>query len=319
MSKYELKLVDSIVADSNVFFLDKSFTEYQSENFDRRFLVIGVFLKESEELLSSIVLSNTREGFWENPITGAFGGLNNSKKSSIAATEFLITHLVEFMQTTLSEFVISMKIRVAPGCFSKDTALLSNVLYRNKWELESIDLNYHLNIESLDKYLSRLGATKKKQIKRLERSGATFHIESIDNLKQVYQVINLNRSSQGYPMTMPEGAVYDLANRFPERVKLFSVSNESEMIASAICIQVNAEYLYVFYWGEHPNYRSASPVNLIACGIYSYCADNSIKVMDVGTSTVDSVPNYGLCEFKTKLGCEVSQKHTFKWNNINHE
>ena len=31
----------------------------------------------------------------------------------------------------------------------------------------------------------------------------------------------------------------------------------------------------------------------------------------IGPSTESSIPNYGLCEFKESIGCEINQKFTF--------
>jgi len=42
-----------------------------------------------------------------------------------------------------------------------------------------------------------------------------------------------------------------------------------------------------------------------------YYNNLNIKIIDVGPSSIFSVPDYGLCDFKESLGCHVSLKKTF--------
>jgi len=36
-----------------------------------------------------------------------------------------------------------------------------------------------------------------------------------------------------------------------------------------------------------------------------------MRYIDIGPSTENSIPNYGLCEFKESIGCDISPKYTF--------
>ena len=75
------------------------------------------------------------------------------------------------------------------------------------------------------------------------------------------------------------------------------------MIASAICINVVKNILYVFYWGEVDGYENLSPITLLFKNIAEFGKTNNFKIIDIGTSTNNSLPNYGLINFKTSLGC----------------
>ena len=62
---------------------------------------------------------------------------------------------------------------------------------------------------------------------------------------------------------------------FPEEVLLFGVNNL--LVASSICIKINNDILYVFYWADGPNMQQYSPVALLAKNIYDFCQENSYK------------------------------------------
>ena len=42
-----------------------------------------------------------------------------------------------------------------------------------------------------------------------------------------------------------------------------------------------------------------------------YYHSKGLKILDIGPSTENGIPNYGLCEFKENIGCTASLKYTF--------
>jgi hypothetical protein len=46
----------------------------------------------------------------------------------------------------------------------------------------------------------------------------------------------------------------------------------------------------------------------LADAIYTHCQTQGTRLLDVGTSTVDRQPNFGLIQFKSGLGFSASLK-----------
>ena len=97
---------------------------------------------------------------------------------------------------------------------------------------------------------------------------------------------------------------------FPNKFKIFGVYDSNNLIASSVCIEVEKSILYVFYWADNINYSSTSPITFLASGLYNYCQENNYRILDIGTATIDSEPNYGLISFKRNLGFKESIKLT---------
>ena len=93
-----------------------------------------------------------------------------------------------------------------------------------------------------------------------------------------------------------------MLNKFPKKFLVFGLFKDQEMIASAICIKIQTNILYVFYWGERLKYKSLSPVAFLSHEIINYCISNKISILDLGTSSYNSLPNYGLINFKKGIG-----------------
>ena len=110
---------------------------------------------------------------------------------------------------------------------------------------------------------------------------------------------------------MTYGGIEQMVTTFPDRLVFFGVFAGRDMIASSICIRLSPTVLYVFYWGDLPGWEEYSPVSLLAMTIYDYARRNGYLQLDLGTSTIDGVPNYGLINFKREMGCQESLKLTF--------
>jgi hypothetical protein len=46
-------------------------------------------------------------------------------------------------------------------------------------------------------------------------------------------------------------------------------------------------------------------------GMYGWCQQQGIKLLDLGTSALDSQPNFSLLDFKLRLGAHPTAKLTF--------
>jgi len=309
-ARYSVRVIQPADEFSPHFFIRKDFLDYQSTIFGMQVICMGVFSEADQSLLAYCAFAG-KDGHWQTPITGAFGGVANKKNVPVDALEYMVERIPDLMSSQCS--VQSLTFKLPPASFPDNSPLIANILHRNNWSLTAFDLNYHLTIRPTEEYLAGLGNTKRKVIRRLHASGAEFQEAGYAMLETMYRVIERNRSSQGYPMTMSLNAMSDLFRHFKCDIRLFAVTLGSCVVASAICIQIDPKYLYVFYWGELPEFRKESPVSLLAKGIVEFCFANGFEVMDVGTSSVNSVPNPGLCVFKESLGCRVTQKPIYKW------
>lgn len=305
---YETLVLDHFDDIAENFFNSKIFFEYQKNLLKVEDVVIGIRSKSDYKILAYIPLFE-KDGVWRNPVTGAFGGIVVREGISVKILEQFIEDLPKVLNKISTNKSISLKL--PPTCYPDESPIIANILYRNNWKIFQFDINHHLNIENNINFKENLGHTKQKFIKRLEKNGIVFQQADLKMLEQIYRIIKKNREAQGYPMTMSFESVDALAQKFPEKIKLFAVSLDSQFVASSISIQINKEYLYVFYWGELPEYRQKSPILYLANGMVDYCQRTGIKILDIGSSSLNSNLNYGLCDFKSSIGCNVSHKLTF--------
>ena len=247
-------------------------------------------------------------GGWRSPVTGAFGGV--AAAGAVSARD--IFALADAASAWLRETGAKGVIRLAPdGVWDPNAPALENALHRGGWRLSQVDLNHHLPVVTRDAFFSGLGETKQKEVRRLRRSGAEYHVLDAADGARVHAVIAANRAARGYAMTMAWPQVAALAQAFPQSVSFHGVERAGEMLAAAICLRITSTHRYVFYWGEDPAWRKEAPTTLLAEALMADSHAAGAEILDIGTSTDESAPNLGLIAFKESLGCRTSAKRTY--------
>jgi CelD/BcsL family acetyltransferase involved in cellulose biosynthesis len=98
---------------------------------------------------------------------------------------------------------------------------------------------------------------------------------------------------------------------FPESFYLHVLSLSNKWVAASISIRVEHNILYTFYYDHDAEYDRLSPVVMLMDGIYSFCQQEGIKLLDLGTSNINGKLSESLLDFKLSLGAEPSRKLTF--------
>ena len=187
---------------------------------------------------------------------------------------------------------------------------LQNVLWRKKYQVECYDLNYQFPIQGMLQYEKSLFRNARKNLKNAVKGNLCFlRCKSLQEKRQAYDVIAKNRRSKGYPLRMTCEQVMSTIQLTEHDV--FLLKEENINIAAAIIFKVNRDYYQVIYWGDINGYEAKRPMNFLAYKIYEYYVNIGIKILDIGPSTEEGIPNYGLCDFKESIGCKVSSKIAF--------
>ncbi|MCM1157842.1 MAG: hypothetical protein NC300_09550 [Bacteroidales bacterium] len=190
---------------------------------------------------------------------------------------------------------------------------LQNCLLRNAWKIDVCDLNYQFFIRNMDAYMDSLQRNARKNLKNAARQEFVFrHCDTDADKEAAYQVIAINRFRKGYPLRMAYEQVYHTIQLTEH--DFFLLTEKEINVAAAVVFRVNRDIYQVIYWGDIDGYESKRPMNYLAYKLYEFYVQKDIRVLDIGPSTEDGIPNYGLCGFKESIGCEVSSKITYVKN-----
>lgn len=308
MTEYKLHYIPPNKIKKSDLFTSREFIEYHIKS--SKFEVITVGVSESDSDLILAYISFLKKGYsCISPITGAYGGPIVLGNNCSRAIKYLLSNISYFI--SLSYQIKNISIKLPPS-----NRLVGNydfnLLFKEAgWELLNQDINYHINIDENKSLINYLDKSKRKVIRRIDRENMSFKEVPHRHLMDIYGIIKQNRIDNNIPMTMDLDSLLDIAKYLKHAILLFSINDHDVPISSAICLKINPEYLYVFYWGELTKYRKSSPVTYLAYCLYDYCKKNNIKTLDIGTASQNSILNTGLAEFKRRLGFIASHKYTY--------
>jgi hypothetical protein len=92
----------------------------------------------------------------------------------------------------------------------------------------------------------------------------------------------------------------------------FFLKRGDEGIAGSIVYKAASGIRYVPFWGDRPGYATQKPMNFLSHYIAEFYRRKDEQYLHIGISTENSVPNYGLCEFKESIGCTITPKLSFE-------
>jgi len=135
---------------------------------------------------------------------------------------------------------------------------------------------------------------------------------SPDQVDSVYEFIHSCHQLKEYALSMSLADLKDTIACFPDRYLLTGVFDDEELIAASMAVRVRSDVLFNFYADHAAKYDALSPMTVLIHHLYSYCQTNRIHLLDLGTSAANNQPNFGLLNFKIRIGALLSPKLTFE-------
>ena len=300
---------EKLVPDRRVFFNEPRFTELNKDKTDEVHYLI--LMRENSArfgLIAGRVGTEMRTPF-SAPYSYPVAIINESKQETIDAA------LAVFEEYCKSDGAESIRFIFPPLFY--DEHLLSgwvNSLYRSGFEMQNLDINYALNLEKLnvdeETYGKLITQKGRKGLRRAERTGLEIiQCKKEEEYKAAYETIQIGHDSKGFPVKMSFEQLRDTLKLVDHDV--FIVRKDGVNIVAEVLYRINDRIIQGIYTGTHPDYMDCNGMNLLTWYTIKYYGEKGYKILDKAISTEDSIPNYGLCNFKESVGCERSLKYTF--------
>jgi hypothetical protein len=153
---------------------------------------------------------------------------------------------------------------------------------------------------------------EKRKVRHTKTTDLRLKHHPAEDLEILYNLIFECRQKKGYSSSMTFEDLQRIVNTFPDRFVLTSIHKNEEMVAASVSIQLNRRVLYHFYSDHIRPISELNPTIFLIKGLYEYALKNNIEIVDLGTSSLDGYPNFGLLDFKIGLGTTLTSKFTFE-------
>jgi hypothetical protein len=288
-------------------FASANFNELNESKVEKVFYLL---FKDSKYRMGLVV--GKTDTIVASPFSAPFGGLtplfNDIKLQSIEeSVDCLITWAKEKGFTKI-------KITLPPPIyFESYLAKVVNVFYRKSFITSQIELNYHYDLNKFSEtYANSIWRNARKNLNQALANDLYFTNCDTDVQKEeAYQVIQHNRTVRGVPFRMSWQQVVQTTEIVLADFFLVAMA-DGKSIAAAIVFKVAPKVVQVIYWGDLPEFSNLKTMNFLSFKIFEFYKNEGYRFIDIGYSTVDSMPNYGLCEFKESIGCDMQPKLVFE-------
>lgn len=178
--------------------------------------------------------------------------------------------------------------------------------------VEALDINYHYPLfreRDVVEYMTRKGAQNYRNASRCGFEIMHLCSDNEADVRRAYEVIRRNRQAHGYPLRM---SLSDVLSTVPlAHTRFLLMTLDGEDVAAAQIQEVTARVAQVVYWGDAPGFAHLRPMNYFAAEVIKNARNRGYDVLDIGPSSADGVPSFGLCNFKESVGCVCSPKFRF--------
>lgn len=250
---------------------------------------------------------------WLSPFSAPFGGfVSKAHQPTIEHVE----NAIDALKAYLKDKNASILKMTLPPLFYQPTLLtkIQHVCVNKGFEVTDWDLNYHFPTAYFkDDYVHRRMSrnARRNWLTACENELQFKVLSGEEGIRRAYAVIRDNRDSKGYYLSMTEEDLLNTSQLV--RTDAFVATLDDSDVASAIVYQVAQGIVQVVYWGDLPESKPYKAMHFLAYHVFGHYLQAGVPMIDVGPAMIDNKPNYGLCEFKESIGCDIHPKLTLVW------
>jgi hypothetical protein len=241
-------------------------------------------------------------------------------KAPFGSIEFEENLLPEALQFFLQEIQDRLKQKGVKRLVIKDVpqayrplqyVTLSAVFGKFDFKMAKSEVNSTIPVDDAP-WSGKISEAEQRRLRRCEAEELRFEQLQITRLREVYDFILACRVERGVGLSMPFETLSATVKACANDFLFFGVFQKNEMIAACISVLVTKSILYNFYPAHLKSADRLSPIVFLIDRQYTFCRQNGVHLIDLGTSMLGNSINYSLLNFKTNVGGMPSLKLTFE-------
>lgn len=258
--------------------------------------------------IEALLHVHVEEGVARSPFKSPFGSVELSDD----LPPLVLFRFLEFAEARVkARGARSIVIRNPPHDYNAAAGTLLQVFFTNLgYRLAQAETGSMIAVQG--HFERRLDAWEKRKLRQAHDAALVFRKVPLEQLDVIYLFILACRKQKKYSLSMTLSELRAAADQFPNQYVLFGVYQQDTLVAASIAIHVNSRVLYNFYSDHDMAFDHLSPVVMLVEGMVRYAQEQKVAWVDLGTSALDGKPNFGLLDFKMRLGGKPTAKLTFE-------
>ena len=279
------------------------------QQFDEGFYVL-LALNRTTQQADARCAFFVRDGNALSPIAAPFGSIEFAETLPDQVLDAFIQRLIDEVRTAGAN---TLRLVSYPACYApRQAGRLAEKLLEHGFDLINTHQTFFLPITD-GSFESNLVPAERRRLRKCRDAGFAFSHRQIPDIAEVIDFIQETHRQKGYRLTISPERLADLLRDFPDEYSVFVVRDGFRLAALTITIRVRHDILYNFRPVSHTDYQRFSPMVMLTDGLFSYCRQQNIQLLDLGVS-LDAAgqPKPGLIRFKRNLGAQESPKQVFE-------
>ncbi|WP_460946855.1 GNAT family N-acetyltransferase [Spirosoma daeguense] len=245
-----------------------------------------------------------------SPCAAPFGSIEFAETLPDTVLDDFLDTLTESVRSTA---INTLRVVNYPNCYAPRQARRLNLkLRRHGFRIVESNPNFFIPV-SQSSFEQIIEPEQRRRLNKCRK--ADFKCQYIENpsILEIVDFLKETRQQQGYRLTLSPERLTELLQNFPQHFLVFTITDGATLAALTVAVRVRHDILYNFMPASHPNYSTFSPMVMLTDGLYTYCQQQEIRLLDLGVS-LDSnhCPKPSLMRFKRNLGAQESPKIIFE-------
>lgn len=264
-------------------------------------------LNEHDFLIEGHLHFYVKKDLAQSSVQSPFGGIEFSN----TVDNKTVFHFIEFVFGKLKDSGVKNLSIVNPphGYNSSRQALIETFMLNLGLAVSTSEVGSLIQINEKP-FSEILHPRKKRKLMQTIQAGLVFKLLDKNSLDDIYHFIATHRREKNYHLSISLEHLRKSVDKLDDVYRFFGVFDGDNLIAASVAVVVSKNILYHFISDHVRKIRDAKPVLLLMNGIYDYCSQNNIELLDLGTSAKESQPNFKLIKFKSEIGGQPTHKFT---------
>jgi hypothetical protein len=242
-----------------------------------------------------------------------FGGIDFvRRREAVGAVVGLLRSARDWARAEGAEII---RVRARPGYFGANEIAVEFALTTLGAAVEACEFTLGLELwryRTSDEYVAALGSTGRNRLTNGLRAGIVFAPAATEAAWAACYAL-LAQTKRRRDATMKIGLDYLLRLRgiFCERIAMHQLTAEGNLVAAALVYRIAPEWECLIAWGDDTGWRPKNVMNVLAYHLVRTALAKRVRVLDLGISSVDGVPDDNLIRFKRSIGATAGLRIDF--------
>lgn len=242
-----------------------------------------------------------------------FGGIDFVRNDEAATA---VTDLIEAVRAAAdAEGVRNIRIKGRPCYYGANETATMFALLGNGALAEACELSLGLEVwryGSPDDYVASLRPSIARQLRKAKAADMYFDmVETAADWADCFALLVETRRRRGAEMKITLDYVLRLRAAFGQRIAMYRLTKDHRLAAAALVYRTRSDVDHVVAWGDDILFRKDRVMNLMAYHLVCEAISGGIRIIDLGISSVNGVPDDGLIQFKRNIGASTGLRIDF--------